>query len=141
MLHTIAYAISTLYKDFYAYADARLHPSGMHKGWIYFMLYVGRHPGCAPAELTKALHADWGYSQRCVAQMVESGFLTKEKAGRAYRLNLTEKGWQVYRESQSLFFDWDASRFAGLTPSERATLLALLDKAAREALEGQEEEA
>ncbi len=136
MRQTFAYAISALYKDFYAYAGERLNPLGLHQGWIYCMLYVGKHPGCAPAEMTRALRMDWGYSQRCVTRMVESGFLNKERVGRAYRLNLTEKGKQAFRESQCMFFSWDADKLAGLTGTERATLLALMHKVAEAAETG-----
>ena len=128
MFQTLSYRLSLLYKDFYAYAGVRLHASGLHKGWIFFMLYVGKHPGCAPAEMTKALHMDWGYSQRCVTKLAEAGFLTKEKTGRIYRLELTEKGRQVFEESQRLFQDWEREKPAGFTASERDTLQALLHR-------------
>lgn len=128
MFQTLAYELSVLYKDFYAYASARLHPFGLHNGWIFFMLYVGKHPDCAPAELTKALRVDWGYSQRCITKLVSEGFMTKEKAGRSYRLNLTEKGRQVYQESHQLFFDWDRQRLEALSETERDTLKGLLRK-------------
>ena len=81
MFDTLAYKLSVLYKNFYAYASARLHPFGLHNAWIFFILYVGKHADCTPAELTKSLHVDWGYSQRCITKLVEEGFLTKEKAG------------------------------------------------------------
>lgn len=113
MFDTLAYKLSVLYKNFYAYASARLHPFGLHNAWIFFILYVGKHADCTPAELTKSLHVDWGYSQRCITKLVEEGFLTKEKAGRSYHLNLTGKGQQVYQESHQLFFDWDQAAAVG----------------------------
>ncbi len=103
MFDTLAYKLSVLYKNFYAYASARLHPFGLHNAWIFFILYVGKHADCTPAELTKSLHVDWGYSQRCITKLVEEGFLTKEKAGRSYHLNLTGKGQQVCRRAISCF--------------------------------------
>ena len=96
MLDTLAYKLSVLYKNFYAYASARLHPFGLHNAWIFFILYVGKHADCTPAELTKSLHVDWGYSQRCITKLVEEGFLTKEKAGRSYHLNLTGGFWTCW---------------------------------------------
>lgn len=128
MFDTLAYKLSVLYKNFYAYASARLHPFGLHNAWIFFILYVGKHADCTPAELTKSLHVDWGYSQRCITKLVEEGFLTKEKAGRSYHLNLTGKGQLVYQESHQLFFDWDRLRLSALTEEERHTLFQLLQK-------------
>ena len=111
-----------------AYAGARLHPLGVKNGLVFFVIYVGKHPGCTPAELTKTLRVDWGYSQRCITKLVENGFLTKEKAGRRYQLDLTEKGREAFAISHQVFFDWDEKRLAVLTEEERQTLFALLRK-------------
>ena len=73
MFQTFAYYLSVLYKDFYAYAGARLHPLGVNNGLVFFVIYVGKHPGCTPSELTKTLHVDWGYSQRCITKLTGMG--------------------------------------------------------------------
>ena len=91
---------------------------------------MGKHPGCTPSELTKALRVDWGHSQRSVARLVEDGFMTKERAGRTHRLNLTAKGEQAFELSHQVFFDWDAQRLSVLTQAERDELSALLRKVA-----------
>lgn len=58
------------------------------------------------------------------------GLITKEKNGRHYMLNLTERGQQAFTIAHQAFFDWDAAFMTGLTPKEKAQLLALLEKAA-----------
>ena len=131
MFQTFAYYLSVLYKDFYAYAGARLHPLGVKNGLVFFVIYVGKHPGCTPAELTKTLRVDWGYSQRCITKLVEDGLITKEKAGRSYQLNLTKRGEEAFQVSHQLFYDWDGQKLSSLTEEERNTLLALLNKIVR----------
>ena len=131
MFQTFAYYLSVLYKDFYAYAGARLHPLGVNNGLVFFVIYVGKHPGCTPSELTKTLHVDWGYSQRCITKLVEDGLITKEKAGRSYQLNLTKRGEEAFQVSHQLFYDWDGQKLCSLTEEERNTLLALLNKIVR----------
>ena len=131
MFQTFAYYLSVLYKDFYAYAGARLHPLGVNNGLVFFVIYVGKHPGCTPSELTKTLHVDWGYSQRCITKLVDDGLITKEKAGRSYQLKLTEKGEEAFRVSHQLFHDWDGQKLCALTEEERSTLLSLLHKIVR----------
>ncbi|MDY2657239.1 MAG: MarR family transcriptional regulator [Candidatus Limiplasma sp.] len=131
MFQTSAYYLSVLYKDFYAYAGARLHPLGLNNGLVFFIIYVGKHPGCTPSEMTKALHADWGHSQRCITRLVDEGFLTKDKEGRSYHLHLTETGRQVFEVSHQLFYDWDKQKLSELTEAERKTLLDLLHKITR----------
>ena len=130
MFQTFAYYLSVLYKDFYAYAGARLHPLGVNNGLVFFVIYVGKHPGCTPSELTKTLHVDWGYSQRSVTRLVEEGFLTREKLGRAYHLNLSDRGQQAFAVSHQVFLDWDKQNLSALSAKERSQLLSLLEKAA-----------
>lgn len=130
MLQTVALYASVLHRDFTAYTREKLEKLGLHFGLLFFVLYVGKHPGTTPAELTRALHLDWGHSQRCITKLVDNGFFTKEKAGRAYHLHLTEKGQEAFAVSHQVFWDWDQQRLAGLTAEEHQTLLALLQKAA-----------
>ena len=94
MFDTLAYHSSVFYRDFTAYTSEKLEKLGLHFGLLFFLIYVGKHPGTTPSDLTEALHLDWGHSQRCITKLVENGFLTKEKAGRRYQLDLTEKGKQ-----------------------------------------------
>lgn len=130
MFDTLAYHTSVLYRDFTAYTSARLEKMGLHFGLLFLVIYVGKHPGATPSALTEALHLDWGHSQRCITKLVENGFLTKEKAGRHYRLDLTEKGQEAFAVSHQVFFDWDKERLAALSGQEQETLLALLRKLA-----------
>lgn len=128
MFGTLAYYSSVFYRDFTAYTSAKLEKLGLHFGLLFFLIYVGKHPGATPSELTETLHLDWGHSQRCITRLVEGGFLTKEKVGRRYQLNLTEKGQEAFAVSHQVFFDWDAQHLTALTPEERDTLFALLRK-------------
>lgn len=128
MFGTLAYYSSVFYRDFTAYTSEKLEKLGLHFGLLFFLIYVGKHPGATPSDLTETLHLDWGHSQRCITKLVDSGFLTKEKAGRRYQLHLTEKGQEAFAVSHQVFFDWDAQHLAGLTPEEKDTLFALLRK-------------
>ena len=129
MFRTFSYACTVLYRRFTHYTSARLGQWGLSFGTLFFVIYVGKHPGCTQSELTAALHLDWGHSQRTVLKLVEIGFLRREKDGRAYRLTLSEKGQQAFAASHQVFFDWDEQALANLTAEERAQLLALLYKA------------
>ncbi|MCI5800805.1 MAG: MarR family winged helix-turn-helix transcriptional regulator, partial [Oscillospiraceae bacterium] len=98
----------------------------------FFVLYIGKHPGCSPSELTKALRVDWGHSQRSVEKLVREGFVIKERpgeGGRAYRLTLTARGQEVFEESHRVFFEWDEQKLSALNGEERQQLLSLLERA------------
>ena len=88
-LPTVSSYVTELHKEFAAYTTQQLQELGLSFGLMYFVIYVGKHPGCSPAELTKALRMDWGHSQRSLNKRVEEGFLTREKNGRSARLDLT----------------------------------------------------
>jgi len=129
MFRTFSYACTVLYRRFTQYTSARLNQLGLSFGTLFFLIYVGKHPGCTQSELTTALHLDWGHSQRTVLKLVEGGFLLRKKDGRAYRLTLSEQGQRAFTASHQVFFDWDEQALANLTPEERRQLTALLYKA------------
>lgn len=131
MFQTLAYYALTFHRSFTAYTTARLEELGLHFGALFLILYVGKHPGCSQAQLTAALGLDWGHSQRSVTKLVEAGFLTRQKTGRTYHLDLSPRGQEAFQISHQVFFDWDAQALAPLDPDERQQLLALLAKMTR----------
>mgnify|MGYP002801200203 FL=1 len=131
MFQTLAYYATMCHRSFVGYTTARLQMLGLSFGSLFPVIYVGKHPGCTQAELTAALGLDWGYSQRSVTRLVEEGFLTREKSGRAYHLNLSAKGQEAFQVSHQVFFDWDREAMASLSETEREQLLSLLAKATK----------
>lgn len=131
MFQTLAYYVTVFHRDFAAYTTRRLQELGLHFGSLFPVIYVGKHPGCTQAELTEALGLDWGYSQRSITRLVEEGFLTREKQGRAYHLELSPRGQEAFQVSHQVFFDWDRQALAALDGKEREQLFALLAKATR----------
>lgn len=118
------------YKDFAAYTASRLQEVGLNFGFLYQILYVGKHPDCSQGELKEALKMDWGYCQRSVERLVKDGFLKKEKSegDRNWHLRLSEKGEQAFEISRRTFEEWDQKKLAGLSPDEKESLFALLRK-------------
>ena len=128
MFGTFSFYTSIFYRGFSSYTSQRLQELGLNFGALFLVLYVGKHPDCTQAQLTQALGLDWGYSQRTVTRLVEEGFLTREKSGRAYHLDLSPKGQQAFQVSHQVFFDWDEAALAPLDQKEREQLFALLAK-------------
>ena len=127
---TLSYYSTIFYRSFAAVTGEQLQAVGLNFGLLFFVIYVGKHPGCSPSELTKALHLDWGYSQRSLNKLAEDGFLSREKHGRSYALTLTDRGQQAFVISHQVFFTWNDTRLANLNDTEKDQLLALLQKAA-----------
>lgn len=49
----ISFYVMEFYKQFTAYTTQQLQEFGLSFGMMYFVIYVGKHPGCTPAEMTK----------------------------------------------------------------------------------------
>ena len=65
------------------------------------------------------------------ASDVSIDFITKEKSGRHYLLNLTERGQEAFEAAHRVFFDWDSTFMTNLNAKEKEQLLTLLEKAAQ----------
>lgn len=131
MPKSLAFFTLVLQKDFTAFCHQRLQEIGLTQGLLYFILYIGKHPCCAMGDMTKALHMDWGHTQRSVDKLVQDGFVNKQKNEldkRAYYLSLTSKGEHAFSVSHQVFFDWDTGALQGLSEEEKNHLFALLEK-------------
>ena len=131
MQKTVSYYLTILYKDFFAHTSEKLQEINLNYGSVPFIIYVGKHPQCTPAELTKNLHADWGHSQRMLNRLVKDGFLTKEKnpeTDRTYHLNLTVNGELAFKICHDVFYSWDNKILKNFTEDEKTLLLEILEK-------------
>ena len=128
MKETLAFQILVLYKDFLAYTKKELRNSGLSFGQMPFIVYTGKHPGCTQADLTKGLDLDWGYSQRSVSRLVDSGFMTKEyDSERSCNcLDLTGSGKKVFDLSHKVFGSWDRIIMNDMADEDKKTVIALL---------------
>ena len=128
MRETMAFQIIILYRQFLAYTKQELKKLGLSFGLMPLVIYVGKHPNCTQAELTKALRLDWGYSQRSVTRLTDAGFMTKECREEGNCLALTERGKQAFDVSHRVFEEWDERRMKDLTDHEKSTVTGLLKK-------------
>lgn len=128
---TLAHCVTLLRKDFTDYCTKELQDLGLSQGTLFFVLYVGKHPGCSPKELAEGLRMDTGHVTRSLAKLEQSGFLIQEKNPkdrRAHTLRLLEKGQDAFRISHELFTRWDNEVVRGLSHDERTQLFALLER-------------
>ena len=71
MEQTLAFYINLLRGDFTQFCAQRLKELGLSQGLLYFLLYVGRHPGCSAGELASVIGADSGHTTRSVEKLVQ----------------------------------------------------------------------
>ena len=97
-------------KNTRAHLKEDLEALGITQGLLYFVLYIGRHPGCTPSDLSAALHADSGHTTRSIHKLEETGFVIRKAHPtdrRASVLELTDKGRQTMEASRGMFAEWD----------------------------------
>lgn len=135
MEKTLSLAVTVLYRDFSDFCEGILQESGLSKGLLFFLLYIGKHPGCTHGELSACLNSDNGHTTRCVNRMIQGGFVRRDSSAldrRVRRLWLTPRGEETFRRCHSLFLQWDRERF-GCVPEQtkiqaRLALTALLEE-------------
>lgn len=131
MHQTLSFYALVFEKDFTAFCNQKLQEIGLTQGLLYFIIYIGKHPGCTAGTLIKDLRMDWGHVQRSIDKLAADGFIDKkrnEEDRRAYSLSLTAKGDQAFLISHQVFSDWDAKVLGKLSDIEKDRLFELLEK-------------
>lgn len=121
MQNTLAYYISVLRADFQCYCLEELKKWGITKGLLYFIIYIGKYPGCLPKDVSRTLQVDAGYTTRAVTKLSELGLVlrvSKEEDKRQKSLTLTEEGEYVFQKIRQLFQQWDEQITKGWTEEE-----------------------
>lgn len=137
MFSSLAYYVTLLRKDFKGYCNQRLQELGLSQGLVFFILYIGTHPGCSPGALAEALCMDSGHVTRSLSRLERGGFVLQEtnpddRRGRI--LCLQEKGEEAFRISHELFKRWDDEIMKAMPENDRRRLLALIGGLAGEKL-------
>lgn len=128
---TLAHCVTLLRRSFTDYCNEQLQKLGLSQGLLYFVIYVGKHPGCSPKEVAEGLHMDTGHVTRSLVKLEQGGFLIQEpnpNDRRAHLLKLSDAGEDAFRTSYELFTRWDDEVMQGMSHDERTQLLALLDR-------------
>lgn len=130
---SLALSISGLRHHFQDVCSMRLKSLGLTPALLYFLLYVGKHPGCTQRQMNDALCVDVGYATRSVAKLVEAGYLEQRanpSDGRSNLLYLTPEGERAYGYGRRVVGEWNDVALGCLEPEEAETLNALLGKVA-----------
>lgn len=131
MEETLSFLITVFYKDFARFCGQRLQQSGLSRGLLFFLLYIGKQPGCSPGKMSESLGTDNGHTTRSVDRLVEKGFVAKARRPedrRGWSLTLTERGEDAYRLCHELFDEWDRERFGKLPAQVRTEAMSALQQ-------------
>lgn len=118
-------------KTFRAVTEAALRRHGLHLGQNRLLAALARRDGQTPGELAAALYTSTPTIVKMATRMTAAGLLTRRRDdpdNRLVRLYLTESGRRLCGPIDRELRAVDNRLTAGLTKSERATLLALLTR-------------
>ena len=135
MKTTFASYISFLQRDFLEYTKQQLKEINLTYGQLPVIIYIGKHEECSQAELTENLQLDWGYSQRTINKLVETGFIIKTNTNNINQLSLTSKGKAAFDLSHHVFFSWDNEALKDLSEEDIKSLKTILKKIAKHKLQ------
>jgi DNA-binding MarR family transcriptional regulator len=99
------------------------------------MAVLGQMPGLSAREVAERTAMDKVQVSRAVASLMRQKRIARmedENDGRVTRLSLTRQGTAIYDEIVPLALHLEAVFLAALSPTERTTLSALMDKLARQ---------
>lgn len=142
MVNSLAFYVTLLRRQFVDYCNQRLQELGLSQGLLFFIIYVGKHPGCSPKELAENLQMDTGHAARSLAKLEQAGFLRQSPNPcdkRSHLLNLTGRGQEAFRVSHELFFLWDQELMCEMSQEDRENLLGLLERLTRSSRSGRGE--
>lgn len=128
---SLAHYVTSLRKDFVDYCNKSLADIGLSQGQLYFLIYIGKHPNCAPKELSKALNMDIGHTARAIYKLEEDNFIIQKqnpKDRRARILQLTKKGEEAFALSHELLNKWDKQVLKKLSDKEQDLIFSLMEK-------------
>lgn len=102
---------------------------GLHPGQLPLIYILRGHDGLSPKELRGIMHIRPSTITVMVQRMERSGFIERRQDGtdqRRYRIYLTEKGEETYRQLESAVSCVEEEMLRGMTEEDRNTLHTLL---------------
>lgn len=115
--------------------DQQLVPLKLNASLYYYILNLHDQPKMSQEQLVQALGVNPSNVTRAVKQLVELGYVkkvTNEQDHRGFLLQLTAKGIEIYEVVVKVLGQVEGTFLAHLTAEERASLLQLLGKLAKE---------
>ncbi|HIH03192.1 MAG TPA: MarR family transcriptional regulator [Methanoregulaceae archaeon] len=113
------------------YLARRLEADGLSSRQFRFLHYLLRHDGVHQEQIASALMIDPAIGTRTVRDLIEAGYVTRERDPvdrRANVITLTEKGRAMAPLIDEAIRDLNDALLAGLSDEEHGTLLLLLDR-------------
>jgi len=110
--------------------------ANISRSQLAFITFAASNPGCGIQAMASGLKLSKPTVSIGVSQLEDAGFITRQpdpEDGRAVQLFLTPKGQKLHQRTHEFRCRKFERLLTGLTPQERTTLLALLERAVQTA--------
>jgi DNA-binding MarR family transcriptional regulator len=119
------------------FLNERLKPYALSAGQYPVFMCLLHHPNIIQESMARYFHLDKGTIARTVKKMEDAGYVSKNvdpDNRRAFRLFLTEKGYQVAPEIIAIDREWEKLVTNSISDKEQQDMLFLLRKVAESSI-------
>lgn len=109
-------------------AEVALEGTGISSAQFFILASVERRAGLTQSALAEALGVTSANVSQLVAKLEDAELVTRTERGRAKEVRLTARGRRLVERLRPQHDAYLASQFAALSPTERRSLLSLLEK-------------
>ncbi len=124
-----------------SYATQQLEDIEISSGLVYFIVELSQVEWLNMSDLSAAVGVDNAYATRVVEKLAVLGYVDKipdEQDRRAFRVSLTDKGWQVAKRVNETMLAWVEIIIAGVPLEDIATVNRVFDQFLQNAVAGLE---
>jgi DNA-binding MarR family transcriptional regulator len=125
-----------------AYAGRQLKDIDLSSGLVYFITELSQHEWLNMSDLSAAVGVDNAHTTRSVEKLAALGYVHKvqdEQDRRAFRISLTNSGWQIAERVNAALKQWVGIITAGVSAEDIATVNRVFDRFHQNALKSMQD--
>jgi DNA-binding MarR family transcriptional regulator len=139
--HSIGRCLSILYRYGQNYVSKKLETYNIGSGQYVLLLTLFRNKGVSQEELSDHLKIDKATTAKAIKKLEEDGYIFRDidsNDKRAYKVFLTQKGFEIIPIVQKAIKSWESILESGLTKNENDLIEQLLNRMAKNAYDFKE---
>lgn len=128
---TINYLFNQVFNAYRINLESSLNGIGLHSGQVFILISLWSENGQRQNDIAKSLNLSAPTVNKMIKSLVDARFLKSQKDetdGRATRIWLTEKGFDIRPKVEEIWKDLERDVYSNLTDTEKIVLYQLLEK-------------
>lgn len=128
---TVNYLFNQVFNAYRINLEYSLNGIGLHSGQVFILISLWSENGRRQNDIAKSLNLSAPTVNKMIKSLVDARFLKSQKDendGRATRIWLTEKGFDIRPKVEEIWKDLENDVYSNLTDTEKIVLYQLLEK-------------